>query len=208
MSNIRADDHSTIGSRVRTQLRAPLLAALVLLSYRAATAHPHVFIDVKLKFVLSDTALDGFYVYWEFDPMNSAGILMEFDKNRDKRIDTAEARVLRREAFEHAAEDNYFMSCICGLQRLEVKGVERFRVSVSPKHILTYSFYVPCNIAIETLEGTSLGLFFEDPSMYIAFTLCKNMVQASSTPRATASIRFDKLDYVDRAILTVTRAAP
>ncbi len=184
------------------------VAAVVLAfaSVRSAVAHPHVFVDVRMKFMLSDTALDGFYVYWDFDPLNSAGILVDYDRNGDKRIDSAEARVIQNEGLNTEAENNFFISCTYGLTMLEVRAVERFRVSVVQKNLVSFSFYVPCGIGIAALEGRPLNICFEDPSMYIAFSLRKNLIQASTADRVIATVGFTKRDYTDVAVLTVKQA--
>lgn len=58
--------------------------------WNLALGHPHMFIDVSIKFMLNEKSLDGFYVYWKIDEMNSAWIIEEFDKNKSNRFEISE----------------------------------------------------------------------------------------------------------------------
>lgn len=167
--------------------------------------HPHMFIDAMAKFMLDDSGLTGFYVYWDFDQMNSTMILEEFDANKNGTFEQSEIEKIRQDAFEYAAKSNYFISLTWGLKGLDINKTEKFAVSVISEERIRYSFFVPCNLPLQQVEGKDISIFFEDPSMYIAFSLKKNLVQASTSRKLSCGIRFGKVDYLDRIILTIKR---
>ena len=177
----------------------------MLFTYGTSTAHPHMFIDVSLKFMLSDDGLAGVYVYWDIDEMNSAWIIEDFDKNRNGAFEQNEQKAIFAEAFSKAASDNYFMSMTWGLESMDSVDIEQFSASLKNKRTVVYSFYVPCNLRISAMKCRDIYLFFDDPSIYIAFDLKKNLVQASINDHIEGKVTFTKIDYSDAAVLHLAR---
>ena len=193
-------------AEVRVRGKAVRLAVFwMCVSTTLPLGHPHMFMDAMATFMLTDSGLAGFHVYWDFDQMNSTMILEEFDADGNGRFEQSEIEKVRRDAFEYAAKSNYFTSFAWGLESLLINRVEDFAVAVIPGGKLRYSFFVPCDLALEKIEGKEISIFFEDPTMYIAFALKKNLVQVSTNEQLSCGIRFGKVDYVDRIILTITR---
>ena len=72
-------------------MRALYFATLFLCFFTAAAfSHPHLFIDVMVKFMLTDSTLSGFNVFWDMDEMYSASLIDEFDINRNNRFEKEE----------------------------------------------------------------------------------------------------------------------
>jgi ABC-type uncharacterized transport system substrate-binding protein len=170
-----------------------------------SSAHPHMFIDAMVKFMVTDTSLAGFYVYWDFDEMYSASLRDEFDTNGNKRFDPDEVEKIFSNAFSFAANSNYFTVFAWGTSFLKIRKTEKFIATIRPSSTVRYSFYVPCDIPLDDIDGEEVSMLFDDPTMYIAFTLKKDLVQASNTDKVATSIRFAKADYLDRIVLTVRR---
>lgn len=55
-----------------------------------AYPHPHVFIDVEADVEIKDGKINSITQRWVFDEMFSSMVLMDYDKNRNKRIDLNE----------------------------------------------------------------------------------------------------------------------
>ena len=47
---------------------------------QAVYAHPHMFIDVMMKFVLTETGISGYYVYWDFDEMKVDYLILRIQR--------------------------------------------------------------------------------------------------------------------------------
>jgi ABC-type uncharacterized transport system substrate-binding protein len=171
----------------------------------AAAGHPHMFIDVSLKFMLNDSGLAGLYVCWHLDEMNSAWIIEEYDKNKNGVFDAQEQKDVYREAFSNAASENYFMSMSWGLEMMDTVKVERFTASVENKRTVVYCFYVPCYLHSNKIRGKDIFLFFDDPSIYIAFDLKKELIQVSTNDHIEGAISFKKIDYSDAIVLQLRR---
>jgi len=165
--------------------------------------HPHMFIDVSLKFMLNDSGLKGIYVFWDMDEMNSAWIIEEQDKNRNGTFEKNEQIRIYNEAFSNAAAQNHFMRVSWGLKMLETVQAQKFTASIGPGGKVIYAFYVPCKIHLREIADREILVLFDDPTIYIAFTLKKKLVQVSTNNHVKGAIAFKTIDYLDAAILTL-----
>ncbi len=196
-----------MGSRSMNRSFGYISALIALFAIHAAQAHPHMFIDVMAKFMLSDDCLRGITLHWYFDEMNSAMLLEDFDANKNGRIEPEESNSIFENAFSAAASSNYFIAVTWGSRALKIRKIEQFQVSVQPDSRLRYSFYLPCDIPLDDIiESGELSVFFSDPSLFVAFTIIENMIQVSRTDQVSGAISFGKVDTIDRIILTVSRS--
>ncbi|MBD3355997.1 MAG: DUF1007 family protein [Chitinivibrionales bacterium] len=184
-----------------------VLTALCLLA-TGAGAHPHMFIDVRAKFMLTDTSLSGVHLYWDFDEMNSAVFIEEFDRNRNNRFESDEITAIEQGAFAAAAASNYFTAITWDTKGLKIRTVDRFSAGIRPNKQVRYSFFIPCTILLDDIIDKDITVSFEDPSMFVAFTLVKDMIQVGGTDRVSGTIRFGKADYLEHVILTISRSEP
>ena len=72
-----------------------LLLLIPLLSF----AHPHLFIDTKLDFTITNDKIEKLDITWVIDDMNSQIFMMDYDSNRDKKINKQEMQKLKKEYF-------------------------------------------------------------------------------------------------------------
>ncbi len=175
----------------------PFPLAILFLLPALNQAHPHMFIDVSAKFVLTDSTLAGFHVYWRFDEMNSAIFTDEYDKNGNNQFEPDEVHEIEKEAFLRVADQNYYTAFVWDNKFYKIRKCEKFNVVVGPDGAVRFSFFVPCEFETEEIIGKEMTLFFEDPSMYIAFTLQKDLIQVSTNERWHGKINFGKIDYVE-----------
>lgn len=164
-----------------------------------------MFIDVMAKFMINDTVLTGFHVYWDFDEMNSAMLVEEFDKNGNGRFEKEEYHQIEKNAFSYSANHNFFITFTWGKKALKVNKVDNFLATVANNSKVRYSFFVPCNISLDDISGKEITIFFQDPSMFVAFELNRKLIQASSAKRWKSSIRFENMDYLESIIFTVKK---
>jgi len=166
-----------------------------------------MFIDVMVKFMLTDSTLAGFYVYWDFDEMNSEMLINEFDEDKSKHFDSLEIQKIETDAFSFSLRSNLFILFTWEKNVLKIRKMERFNATIQPQSRVRYSFHVPCNIPLEQLLEKNIIMFFEDPSMYIDFNVKKDMIQCTSHDSIISSITFKRQEYIDRIILTLRRRA-
>lgn len=111
-----------------------LLLILIALFSRAASAHPHVWIDSALTF--SKGRID---IVWVFDEMFSNVILSDFDVDGDRQIVGMEMKKVKQGMFDNLVNFDYFMRMYCGNDLLDIDQVRDFRADVENGKVI-YSF--------------------------------------------------------------------
>lgn len=94
---------------IRPRFIAACLSATAILPPGAAGAHPHVFAEATLEVdVAPDHTVEALGHVWRFDDLFSATVLMEFDKNNDRRLDDAELAQVGNTVHQSLADFDYF----------------------------------------------------------------------------------------------------
>jgi ABC-type uncharacterized transport system substrate-binding protein len=119
-----------------------LCILLTTLSAAGVWAHPHVFIDASLEFEMRERTVEGVWIEWTFDPVFSADVIGQFDRNRDKAFDEAESAVVQAKAFSNLAKYGYFTFLRHGDTRFTPEAIENFRASQREGRAV-YRFRVP-----------------------------------------------------------------
>lgn len=169
------------------------------------SAHPHLFIDVMAKFMLTDSTLSGVNVFWDIDEMTSAGLIDEFDLNRNGRFEKKEYTTLEREAFSYAAQSSFFTVVTWADNVLRITETRRFVATILSDKKIRYSFFIPFDIKLTDIVNEKVVMFFNDPSMFVAFDLKKEKIQSGQNSRWAGFITFEKEDYYDLIVLNVKR---
>jgi ABC-type uncharacterized transport system substrate-binding protein len=83
-------------------------AAVACLSAPAA-AHPHVFADARLEVLIDpDGTVKALRHVWRFDDFFSSTVLVQFDKNKDLKLEKPELEALAKTVHDSLADYNYF----------------------------------------------------------------------------------------------------
>ena len=122
-----------------------MLTLLLTLSPRAS-AHPHVFMETRLEFVFENTTLRGVTIHWTFDDMFTEMILLDYDKNKNRRFEASEIREIEQYAFSNLRNYGYFTFLHVDGRARETLKVERFTCRLDEGRKLVYSFFVPIEI--------------------------------------------------------------
>lgn len=106
-------------------------------------AHPHMFIDSRVELEFDGNGMKGFTVEWLFDQFFTAQILLDYDRDRDGRLDKDEVSAVERGAFSNLVHYHYFTSVETGGKRHDVDQVSGFDAFIRDGR-LGYRFYIPC----------------------------------------------------------------
>jgi ABC-type uncharacterized transport system substrate-binding protein len=75
----------------------------------SASAHPHVFAEARLELSIDlDGTVKSLRHVWRFDDFFSSTVLIEFDKNKDLKLEKPELEALAKTVHDSLAEYNYF----------------------------------------------------------------------------------------------------
>jgi tRNA threonylcarbamoyladenosine biosynthesis protein TsaE len=115
------------------------LALLGLLWPALAWAHPHVLCDVHALVEFKDGKIVSLFMGWKFDPIFSATLMKDFDKNKNNRLDPAEIKDIEREAFGDTKDQGYFTYARAGDTVISWPQATDFKV-MGVKDALLYAF--------------------------------------------------------------------
>jgi len=133
---------------------------------RIVQAHPHTFINQKIKVVFDDKGVAGFNIWWEFDEMFASMIIGDYDANRNQVLEKNEVAVIKEKAFSYLSNFNYFIFIKIDNKVFDVKFVKDFFAKIKGKKLI-YEFFVPCHVsAVENAKHMIVATY--DHSYYSA----------------------------------------
>jgi ABC-type nickel/cobalt efflux system permease component RcnA/ABC-type uncharacterized transport system substrate-binding protein len=136
------------------------LAALLLPAAQGA-AHPHVYVDASLVFVVDDSGLKELRQRWLFDDMFSRAILADLGLDESSLASAAGQGAIRDGAFAHLANYDYFTLIETGGQRVRPLSVEGFRAGMAEGR-LVYEFTIPLGIGFDAIRDFRAAVFDKD----------------------------------------------
>jgi len=113
------------------------------------TAHPHVWIDAHVGVYFSGQRLQRIVHRWVFDEMFTESILLDYDRNRNRRIEPGENREIEAGAFSNLRHYGYFTHLAVGSREVPIESVEAFQASVEQGR-LVYRFEVPLDVEVRS----------------------------------------------------------
>jgi len=168
---------------------AAVLAVLV----PCAHAHPHLFIEQRLKAVFDDKGLAGFMVIWEFDDMFSSMIAEDYDANKNGALDPGEIKDIKENAFAAVGDYDYFTFIKINGDPFKVKFVRDFNAAFNNRK-LVYEFFIPCHVpASAAVKKVTVASY--DPSYYSALGFAAEkpvVLEKAENFAVTTSVREDQ----------------
>lgn len=84
-------------------------SGLALAVAQPASAHPHIFAEARLDVMVeADRTVTSLRNLWRFDDLFSSTVLVEFDKNKDLKLDDTELQAISDTIYKSLAEYDYF----------------------------------------------------------------------------------------------------
>jgi ABC-type uncharacterized transport system substrate-binding protein len=142
-----------------------LLAALA--GALPAAAHPHVWIEHKVKIVFGDRAPE-IHMSWSFDEMYSSMLREDYVKSRGATLTADEVRTIEKKNFANLANYNYFITLSVNGKPVAVKNVKDFTVHFEGEKAV-YEFTVPLPPPVPGQNAFEIAAF--DQEYYVEFTL-------------------------------------
>lgn len=151
----------------RIRRRAALaVGGLLCLAAPAADAHPHIFAEARLEV---DTSRAGGITelrhVWRFDEVFSSGVVMDFDTNKNLKLDPDELANVGTVVRDSLAEFNYFVSLTDNGKDIAVAPPEHM-VADYQDGLLLLIFAVRPAVPTPLKGKLSVGIY--DPTMYTA----------------------------------------
>lgn len=93
----------------RRAIAAAAASGLSLAVTQSASAHPHIFAEARLDVMVdAGRTVTSLRNLWRFDDLFSSTVLVEFDKNKDLKLDDTELQAISDTIYKSLAEYDYF----------------------------------------------------------------------------------------------------
>jgi ABC-type uncharacterized transport system substrate-binding protein len=163
-----------------------------------ALAHPHVFMDTRIEAAYGNQGLSGFWITWRFDKVFTAGILMDFDSDKNERFDPGEVAVIEDRAFSNLVNYNYFVYINSPKGTFRPRRVESFTAYMEGGRV-HYRFFVPYPLPIGEGEvKVNIAVYDETFFCDIGYVdTAPMLLPASDTFSGDYTIREDRGIHID-----------
>ncbi len=144
------------------------LAALTLLVSAAnpARVHPHVFAEARLDVVVGpDQTLQALQHVWRFDDLFSSTVLVEFDANKDLKLDDEELEEVGKVVHASLAEFNYFQFVTRDGKDMKMKAPDRLIAMMEDQQLIILFESTP-EAPVPLSGKLQFGVY--DPTFYTA----------------------------------------
>lgn len=137
-----------------------------------ALSHPHIFAEARVEIVAADDGtLKELRNVWRFDDVFSSGVVMDFDKNSDLKLDHSELKEIAATIRESLGDYSYFTFITKDGATSEIAKPEVFNVDFKDNQLLVF-FVAQPKTPIKISGNMSFGVY--DPTLYTAIDFAKD----------------------------------
>lgn len=163
------------------------IAGLLCLAAPVAQAHPHIFAEARLEV---DTTRDGGITelrhVWRFDEVFSSGVVIDFDTNKNLKLDPDELANVSTVVRDSLAEFNYFVSLTDNGKDIAVSPPDNM-VADYQDGLLLLIFAVRPATPTPLKGKLTVGIY--DPTMYTAIDFVEDSDLVVTGEGASACVR-------------------
>jgi len=143
-------------------------------SYIMVFGHPHMFATVNLDVKNQAKEIHNVSIEWVFDEMNSAMLIMDYDKNFDKKFSHSESMKFKKNVFDTLGEFSYYTHLKIDGKKIDIKNlVKKFALDLRDnKFVVQYSLDLT---KFKAKKEFYLG--FWDEEFYTSMELMKKNVK-------------------------------
>lgn len=140
-------------------MRLFAVVALLTLPLYPLLSHPHVWIDAHSEVYFEGGRLDRVVHHWTFDELFTESILLDYDGNRNRRIEERERRDIEAYAFTNLRYYDYFTHLVVEGRQVPITEVKDFNARVENNR-LVYSFTIPLDLNVDRgWQRVNLGVW-------------------------------------------------
>lgn len=151
-----------------------LLGVLLLLpSIKSASAHPHVYVDTSLTFMVDENGLAGIHQKWLFDDIFSNAIMGDLGLTPETLAAPMGQAKIKDGAFAYLANYDYFTFVETGGKRVPITETEGFVATIEEGRLI-YNFTIPLNIPFDQIKDFRAAVF--DKEYYSDILLKKDEI--------------------------------
>lgn len=144
-----------------------------------AQAHPHIFAEARLDVIVSPDrkTIEAFRHLWRFDELFTSTVIVEFDKNGDKKLDESELEAVRQTTFNAMAEYNYFQLVTAAGKDVPLGAPDEFAVTLDQGQLI-FMFQAKPKTPLPAAGKIDVGVY--DPTFFTAIEFVNDKDMALS----------------------------
>lgn len=191
--------HSSLGLCFLASILSPL---------QSANAHPHVFAESRLEI---ETSSDGMVVelrhIWRFDEIFSSSVVLDFDENRNLKLDDDELIEIGNIVRQSLAEFDYYTNVTVDGYNLSMSAPDILHADYADGQLLLFFAMKPTH-PLELKGKITAGVY--DPTLYAAMEFINDedlvVTGASANKCQRAVVRPDADEIIAQNQTTLTEA--
>ncbi|HAK45035.1 MAG TPA: DUF1007 domain-containing protein [Spirochaeta sp.] len=145
------------------------LIIILVIPAAALSAHPHMFIDMKLTPVFSEDGFEGMQVNWLFDMVFTGSVLMDNGISWTDSFTKNEIEIIRDSSFVNLINYNYFTYFNAGGKISRAETYSNFSAYISDDR-LGYDFFLPYEGSRASANEIRIAVYDDTFFCDIAFT--------------------------------------
>lgn len=152
----------------------------------------------RIEAAYGSEGLSGFWITWKFDKVFTAGILMDFDGDKDQRLSSSEVAVIEDKAFSNLVNYGYFVYIRSSRGQYRPSEVREFTAYMEGGRI-HYRFFVPYPLPIGQAE-VKVNVAVYDDTFFCDIGYADTaplLLPASDTFSGKYAIREDRGIHID-----------
>jgi ABC-type uncharacterized transport system substrate-binding protein len=158
--------------RVIRFIGATLVMALSLTVCRAASAHPHVFIEDRVVFLFAGNKITAIEQSWKFDDVFSDTLIQQFDKDGDGGFSADESKTVAKGTLPNLKKFRYFNYVWVDGKDIGMVDPINF-IAVAKNRLVTFVFTVKLPKPVDP-KTQKLKVEINDREFYVEVDLAKD----------------------------------
>lgn len=151
----------------RSRSIVPAIAGVALLALAShAIAHPHIFAEARLDVMVdANRNVTALRNLWRFDDLFSSTVLVEFDQNKDLKLDDPELQAISDTIYKSLAEFDYFQLVTANGKEVEITAPKQL-IATFEDNQLVILFETAPKAPLKLAGQVDFGVY--DPTFYTA----------------------------------------
>jgi ABC-type uncharacterized transport system substrate-binding protein len=156
---------------IRCLLLVTLFAGII--GTQPACAHPHVFAEARLELVIGpDHTVQALRHVWRFDEVFSSTVLLQFDTNKDLKLENSELEAVAKTIHDSLADYNYFQLVTQNGKNIPMQAPPKLMANFKDGQLIVF-FETHPKAPLKLVKGdTDFGIY--DPTFYTAIDFLKD----------------------------------
>ncbi len=159
-----------------------LIVSLLVLGLVAASlaAHPHVFIDSRMKAEIHGDTVTNISAHWTFDRFFTHQVMRDFGLDPSGNFSSDDVAAVKRGAFDNLKNYNYFIYIEVDGREISANDPENFNVKLDADDRLVYTFDIPVEVEVSG-SSRKIEVAMYDEEFFVDMAFADDYIEITGT---------------------------